>query len=49
LIEIGIPSADSSDPVLTHENSRVSIAAGRMKLGVGIGGVNQHIGVDDKH
>jgi hypothetical protein len=25
LIEIGIPSADSSNPVLTHENSRVCI------------------------
>jgi hypothetical protein len=25
------------------------IAAGRMKLRVGIGGVNQHIGVDGKH
>jgi hypothetical protein len=25
LIEIGIPSADSCDPVLTHEKSRVCV------------------------
>lgn len=60
-MEVGIPGHDASDPVLPDQRRSVQVvhqvpagvldqaAAGRVELGVGVGCIQQYVGVDDEH